>query len=215
MTSQSKSSQHIRIKRAIFVSLPSLLFLIFLLGKDFLSDRCSIINCEPAKWSKVQEIIIKNTNSWGVEYRLKEVEAHSKIDTSGKIYEINYVVYYVSTKPESTSRKTIYKIRQIRFDNLNLWIDRADIGLPATSLPAGENILRLKQTIQPEEVIKSTYDLATEALGQSTSQVMLELKFTDEKHDTKAMWEITYFGDNKKQVHFVLDAQSGKIIDNK
>ena len=44
---------------------------------------------------------------------------------------------------------------------------------------------------------------------------MLELKFTDEKHDTKAMWEITYFGDNKKQVHFVLDAQSGKIIDNK
>lgn len=215
MTTRSKSSQHIRIKRAVFVSLPSLLFLIFLLGKDFLSDRCSIINCEPATWNQIQEIIIKNTNSWGVEYRLKEIEAHTNIDNSKKIYGINYIVYFVSTEPESTSQKAYYKIRQIRFDNLNLWIDHDDMNFPATSLPPSDNIVRLKQTIQPEEIIKSTYDLATEALGQSTIQVMLELKFTGEKYNTEVIWEIIYFGDNKKQVHFVVDAQSGKIIDNK
>ena len=193
----------------LLLSLPSILILL----KIVVENRCSLMECDPASWSKIQEIVSSNSKSWITEYRFDYLDAFLTIDEIGSVKDINYVVYYVSTKQEGVPYETNYPRRQIRFDNKNLWVDSSILKNFSKSLPSNQNLPRLKYVlIEPQDTITLTWELANTVLGQKTTKAALSLTFEDNKLGIDSMWEVTYFGTNKELVHYWMDAQSGTIL---
>jgi hypothetical protein len=204
----SKPKQGIIYKIATWL----MIIVVLNLGKFWLADRCSIIKCKPATWNQIQEIIIKDSTSWGIVYLLDHISVFPIINAAGDIEKIRYVVYYVSTKWENSSRPSIYPIKQINFDDQNLWIARHEVGYFSKPLPTTKNLEELKYVISPEKAIELTNDLARKVVGQ-TGRISLKLTFLNEEAAIISNWEVTYFGSNNEQFHLLLDAQSGKIIE--
>ncbi|MBK9923772.1 MAG: PepSY domain-containing protein [Anaerolineales bacterium] len=196
--------------------IPFLASLIFIVGNFWVKDRCSILDCEPADWKTIQEFVVKNSGSWMTEYRLDYLMASPKVNNGEIIGKTNYAVYYVSTKTETTANKTNYPTKSMFFDDMNLWGYKSALDIPNGNLPPSENLEKLNHVlVDPEAAIKLTWNLAKTAFGQLEETPLLQLTFDNEKYRIESVWEVTYFKDDNNQIHYWVDAQSGKILESK
>ena len=216
---QSNREKNKRILK--FILLYFLFIAIFESGKFLVEDRCSLLNCESASWSKIQEIVIDNTSSWGNEYRLDEIpisiyfSKDTGLDKSDLLDKTNLEVRYIATKYEYG--KAIYPQRILEFDDQNLWINsRKSTTSLIYSLPSTEIQDRFKRVrIGYHDVYDTTWDKAIEQLQSPIISVSVGLVLVDQNQENfgaESTWAIIYLGQNGKSITFWVNAQDGKIL---
>ena len=197
------------------------LFLIYTI-KFLVEDRCAILVCESASWSKIQEIVIDNRNSWGQEYTLSDIPLHIRAsDNNGlsrsKLLEnVEISIRYISTQQTAAFDKTVPAERVIEFDDKNLWItSHKSSSVLNDSLPPEDILNRFKRvSLGYRDVINLTWDKAEDALSLKIQYISIGLSLSDNgqiKSGVESVWYIMY-GDGDTFVEYWIDAQRGKII---
>jgi hypothetical protein len=219
MDPPSKRSLLTGRKRWILPFLPVLILALFGLARYWLTDRCSIVECEPASWAQIQGIVLRNTESRNTPYRLKDVDAYVTVDPAkpidrGRLGNVRFAVYYVSIEKTDTETGTNYPLRYIEFDDRNLWIvsHKAQPGL-ITSLPPRENLKHFQDIlIGPREAIRLTWDLADGALEHEIDSISVQWRVDIQESGTQSNWDLLYSDTEGNTVRYRVDAQDGKIV---
>jgi len=200
------------------------LLALFGVGQFLVEDRCSLINCEAASWSKIQGIIISKTNSGGSELRLDEnpisidFSNNAGLSESDLLDKTNLEVTYIGAKLEvSSSRHVVYPERILEFDDKNLWIASRDLSNALiSSVPSEEILNRFKRvSIGYRDVYEITWDKATEKLQSPIIFVSVLLSLGDknqEQFGVESEWFIIYLSQSEHSVSYWVDAQAGKIL---
>lgn len=210
-----------KVKRILRLILIYFLFLaLFESGKFLIEDRCSLLSCEPASWSKIQGIVINKTSSWGNEYRLDEnpihidFSNHAGLNKSDLLDKTNLNVTYIATKYEYG--EAVYPERILEFDDKNLWIDSHKRSSALISLPSEEILNRFKRvSVGYRDVYEITWDKAIGQLQSPIIFVSVALSLGDENLENlgvESEWFIIYLDKSKNSVSYWVDAQSGKIL---
>ena len=198
--------------------------LIFNFGEFWVNDKCSIIDCEPASWGEIQEIVIKNTTSWGTEYKLDDNPIHIRysndngVTKSVLLEKAEIRVTYVSTYKEINDFKNeVYPERIIEFDDNNLQIkSHKHSSLSIYSLPPEETLNRFKRvSVGYKDVYDLTWDKANKILNSSVHSVHISLSLEDEMQEgfnAESVWFIFYLDNDGSSISYWVDAQTGKIL---
>ncbi len=206
-------------KRWILPFIPVFVLVLFGLGRYWLTDKCSLLNCEPANWSTVQNIVLRNMEDQDMPYRLKDVDVYVTVNPTkpldnGRLEKLRFAVYYVSTQKTETANGANYPARYIEFDDRNLWVvsHQAEPGL-FTSLPSKENLKRFQSIlIGPRDAIRFTWNLADGALEHEIDSISIQWRVELLASGTESNWDILYFDTGGNSVRYRVDAQDGKIV---
>lgn len=204
-----------RQKLANFFLIFGIAFLISIV-RSFAEDRCSIFNCKPASWNKLQEIVIDNSTRWGKIYELDGMLVYALEKTGltkdNAQTEFEFNVYYISTNSTNKYGGTV-----LEFDDRNLWLNRRPSGTIYSSLPE-DSIEQIRLvTLGPREIYELTWDQADAILSRPIISVSMLWSVDSKAIDRfgiESYWFVIYYSD-EDSISYWVDAQNGKIVKTK